>query len=347
MTVIEKEELLLASLKRQRFVDKGKRLDIVSNLCGLQAQFANNPGHALRIRADDFAPHDWHDGLVKTWTFRHTLHAIRRDELGLFLSAQEIPEKWDDSWGLSRRVKPKWAAFLLDRIREGVTAREQLKTRCRDKGMSPDMMESVFHGWGGLISEMSHRGMIAYQSGTTKCFVACDEFSPMDRDEARAILMERYFRNLGPATLRDYATFAGLRMKTVAVLMQKHPLPLQSVRCEGVEYFYLGKWECADQLPDCLFLAGFDQLLLAYKDRTRLLEDKHKPDVVTNTGILHPTVLVDGKLKAKWKKDGAVLRVTPFVKMTKKAKKRIADFGMNLFHGDVTDVQFADALPKR
>ena len=342
MTEIDKRELLLASLDKQFFFARGRKHDIVSSLCGLQAQFANNPGHALRIRAEDYRNHDWNHGLVKTWTFRHTLHAVRRDELGLFLSAQGLPEGWDDSWGISRRIKPRWSSLILGWVREGVAEREVLKGKCREKGMKPEVLETVFHGWGGLISEMCYRGMIAYEPGTGKRFVACDDFLPMDRDEARAEVLRRYFRHLGPATLRDCAAFTGFRMKTVLAILEKHPLPLESVYCDGVEYFHLGGWDSSRELPSCLFLSGFDQLLLAYRDRSRLLDDRHKPDVVTNTGIIHPTVLVDGRLKAKWKKDGRVLRVTPFAKLGKRVRKRIADFAEELFGEDIKEVAFAE-----
>jgi hypothetical protein len=342
MKTVDKRELLLASLDKQFFLAKGKKHDIVSSLCGLQAQFANNPSHALRIRAEDFSNHDWNHGLVKTWTFRHTLHAVRRDELGLFLSAMGLPERWDDRWGLSPRVKGKWAPLLLEWIREGITGREELKVKCRENKIKPEIIEIVFHGWGGLISEMCYRGMIAYQPGTTKHFVACDDFQPMDRDLARAEILRRYFLHLGPATIQDCAVFTGMRKKTVLEVLQKHPLPLKSVHCEGEEYFYLGTLAMAKDIPPCLFLSGFDQLLLAYRDRSRVLDDKHKPDVVTNTGIIHPTILLEGRVKAKWKKDGDTIKVTPFARISKKNRKRVSDCATALFGGDVKEVAFMD-----
>lgn len=340
--MIEKRELLLASLEKQHVFAKKSMAIVVSSLCGLQAQFANNPGHALRIRADDFAAGAWHGGLVKTWTFRHTLHAVRADELGLFLSARGVPEAWDDSWGLPPRAMARWSRFLLAKIREGVCDREALKDACRKAGMTAEEMECAFHGWGGLVSEMCKRGLIAYAPGTAKRFLACDRMEFMDRDQARTILLERYFRFLGPATLTDCATFFGFRKRTLAELLAKHPLPLESVVCDGEEYLFLGKWDATRDIPPCLFLAGFDQLLLAYKDRSRLVDDRNRPDVVTNTGIIHPTILVDGRLKAKWKKSGQALLITPFAKLTKRQRREISDFGMNLFAGEVADVVFGD-----
>ncbi len=157
----DRRELLLASLDRQFLLAKGRKDDVVSSLCGLQAQFANNPGHALRVRAADFGRDSWRDGLVKTWTFRHTLHAVREAELGLFLSARGVPEAWDGAWGLPPKAMARWSAFLLERVREGVCGREELKGACRKAGMTAGEMECAFHGWGGLISEMCKRGLIA------------------------------------------------------------------------------------------------------------------------------------------------------------------------------------------
>lgn len=199
-------------------------------------------------------------------------------------------------------------------------------------------MELIFHGWGGLISEMCYRGMIAYQPGTTKHFVACDDFQPMCPDQARAEILTRYFRHLGPATLQDCAAFTGYKMKTLKAALEKHPLPLESVTCDGVDYWYIGSWDTTRDIPQCQFLAGFDQLLLAYRDRSRLLDDKHKADVVTNTGIIHPTIMLDGKIKAKWKKDGRTIRVTPFTRLTRKQQKLIAGCGRKLFGKDIDDV---------
>jgi hypothetical protein len=60
---------------------------VVSELCGLQAQFTSNPKYALRIRGSDFSEAEWKKGLVKIWSFRGTLHTVPQSEIGIFLSA--------------------------------------------------------------------------------------------------------------------------------------------------------------------------------------------------------------------------------------------------------------------
>ena len=81
------EQLLFASLHNLHLLEKTDKATVVSDLMGLQAQFANNPKYALQIRAADYDEETWGEGLVKTWTFRGTPHAVRREELGLYLSA--------------------------------------------------------------------------------------------------------------------------------------------------------------------------------------------------------------------------------------------------------------------
>jgi hypothetical protein len=339
--MLEKSELLAVSLNKQFVHEKSSRLGVVSALCGLQAQFANYPRHALRMRAADYDPATWNAGLVKTWTFRGTLHLVPKTELGLFLSAMGVPDKWDDNWNIGRRQKPRLSGLIMDWIRGGACEREELKSLCRGHGVKEKVLENVFHGWGGLLKEMCQRGLIVYAPGTKKHFLPCDGLEFYRRDAARATLLERYFHHLGPATMEDCATFFGCTRKSLTELLRTHPLPLKSVTCEGVEYWYLGEWN-PREIPSCLFLAGFDQLLLAYKDRSRLVDDKHRPDVVTNTGIIHPTVLVEGRLRAKWKLVGKTVAVTPFTRLGRARRKLVADTAMRTFAGEADDVSFPD-----
>jgi hypothetical protein len=170
---IDLRGLLLASLNNQHLLEKVPCLTIASELCGLQAQFANNPKHALRIRASDFNEDTWEEGLVKIWTFRKTLHTVPQSEIGLFLSARGGPDGWHSGWDLESSRMEYWSKFLLKNIESGISGREALKGKCREKDMSQEEERNVFHGWGGLIYEMNRRGIIAYVPGTAKDFVLC------------------------------------------------------------------------------------------------------------------------------------------------------------------------------
>lgn len=341
--MINKKELLYFSLKNQYLLEKTDKSTIVSDLCGLQAQFANNPKYALRIRANDFSEAGWGDGLLKVWTFRGTLHAVKTDEIGLFLSARGYTGDWDDSsWGIRRDEKHYWSKFIYECISEGINSREELKERCRKKGMEEDLLGKVFHGWGGLIREMSDRGMIAYDIGTAKRFVICRNIKFIDREKARAVFIGRYFSAFGPATIEDCAHFTSYSKREILRLIEENNIELKTVTCDGIEYYYIKDLSGNCRVPECLYLAGFDQLVLGYKDRSRFMNTADRGKVITNSGIIHPTILLGGKLQAKWIKDGSKLLITPFGELSKRRRDLIASKGKKLFSDVIDKVAFDD-----
>ena len=318
----DQDFLLYQSLRGQHLIGKAPKDIVVPELCGLQAQFAGNPGHALRVRASDFNEDSWGEGLVKLWTLRGTLHAVLEAEAGLFLSARKA-EHWDDGWDIPREVKPRWSAFLLEQIRGGAGERESLKRACAAEGMEPELLAKIFHGWGGLLREMCERGLIAYDCGAGKRFVPLEDIVFWEKDAARAEIVRRYFWAFGPAAIQDCQYFTYYKRAEILGLIEKFGIPLKSRVVDGKEYFYLREHEGDGDIPHVLFLAGFDQLVLGYKDRARMMREENRRDVTTNTGIVMPTVLVDGLLSARWKKSGAGVAVTPFRKIGAANRKRI------------------------
>lgn len=335
-----REQLLYASLHNLYLLHKTDKTTVVSDLMGLQAQFLNNPKYALQIRASDYSQQNWAEGLIKTWTFRGTLHVVLESELSLFLSATGLEKDWDDRWGMDRRLKPFWAEKLRDWIADGISEREALKKRCREEGMEPEVLKAAFHSWGGLLNDMSRRGMIACDAGSARRYVLCSCNPTMDRQAARMELIRRYFKTYGPATFADCAYFTGFRQTEVVRLVEAAGLPLKSVSYEGKQYFYLDNLPSGGSIPDCLFLTGFDQLVLGYRERSRFLDEEDKTKVTTMTGIVVPTILLRGRIKAKWKKDGGRLSITPFRRLKKAEQKLIADKAHEIFGEELKQVSF-------
>lgn len=343
MEQVSQRELLLCSLNRQYLLEKGERMQVVGDLLGLQAQFAQNPGYALRIRARDFDPQTWGQGLVKIWAHRGTIHTVRRDQLGLLLSARGAAPQWQEGrWGMTAAEQARWAAFLLDQARQGVERREELKQACRQAGMEEALLEKAFHGWGGLLKEMCDRGMLVYHSGTEKRFLLPGPIQWMDRWQARLAVMEQYFKTYGPAALADCAAFTGWKMAEVRRLAGE--LPLEQIGCDGRIYWYLGELNPAGRLPGCLFLAGFDQLVLGYRDRSRLI-DRRDLDKVTNiAGIVYPLLLLRGRARARWKKAPGKLVVEPFRPLSQRDRQSVAAKGRKLFGEEEIAVEFLPPL---
>ena len=79
---------------------------------------------------------------------------------------------------------------------------------------------------------------------------------------------------------------------------------------------------------------------MGYKDRSRFLDDEDKAKVTTNTGIVFPTILLRGRLKARWKKEGAKILVTPFRPLRKNEQKLIVEKARDVFRSEMQEVVF-------
>lgn len=170
----------------------------------------------------------------------------------------------------------------------------------------------MFHPWGGGIRELCERGFIHYAVQEQKVFCRTPEFMPMSRENAKMELVRRYFTHFGPATVKDAAYFFGTTQTAVKKLVAS--LPVSSAEFDGKTYFYIDSGSLPDQeIPRCLFLAGFDQLMLGYEKKESLfLPQEHLRDIFNLAGIVYPTVLVNGTVVGRWKKKGHKLTVTLF-----------------------------------
>ncbi len=55
----------------------------------------------------------------------------------------------------------------------------------------------------------------------------------------------------------------------------------------------------------------WDSVILAFRDRTRVIDDGHRPIVVAKNGDVLPSILVDGRVVGLWfaEKDGSRTRI--------------------------------------
>ena len=325
--------LLYNALKNVHSLARAPKAEVARDLCGLQAQFSRNPRISLRLRASDYSDADWDGGLVKIWSHRSTIHMVRREELGLFLSAagQNGPFR-DGWWGMTAGEQARWAPFIQEQIALGNDARDGLKQACMQAGMSAERVQKAFYGWGGLIKEMTWRGMLVCGTGTDKRYALPGEIEWMDRDDARRMLVRRYFETFGPATRQDCRAFFGYPAKELDPLLKEILPELIETPLNGVRYYHARPLE-EGEIPPCVLLPGFDQLVMAYRDRDRLADAAHRQKIVNAAGIVFPVAILQGRARARWKLEKDRLLVTPFERLLKKdeaALKRAARRELNV-----------------
>ena len=306
------EELKLQRLQGQHLLQKTDTRTVAKELCGVQAQYFGHALHALSIRCDEIDT----TGLVKSWTNRGTLHLFSQDDLPLFLhrdrrvKLRPVDTMESDAY-LSAARKAYFAELILDTVASGTDEREALKEICQAKGMTDAEAESIFDPWGGLLRALCEDGKLCHKAQEKKAFQLCPGFEPMERELAQRELLRRYFAHFGPATVKDAAYFFGWTQNQIKLLLKA--LPVESFFLDGKVYYHT---ECnlSDcEMPGCLFLAGFDQLMLGYEKAESIFLPREQLRSIFNlAGIVRPAILVDGSVAGWWNLKDSKLRVTLF-----------------------------------
>ena len=313
---MEIEELKIRQLTNQHLLEPADYLDAVKDLCGMQAQFLSNACHALRIRSLDYEEGQT-AGLVKSWTNRGTMHIFAESDLPLFLHEGRSHflrpcDTLDSDEFITQDRKQYFADLIVDSIASGIDTREGLKDICSEKGMTETEAESVFNSWGGTIRALCEAGRICHKVQEKKAFCICPPFEPMSEETAKLELSRRYFTHYGPATIKDAAYFFGTTQAEIRKYMKQ--LPLETSTCNDRTYYYIDNGaDYGKTVPACLFLAGFDPLMLGYqKTESLYLPQEHLRAVFTLAGIVKPTILLGGRIAGTWKRKGKKVEIQLF-----------------------------------
>jgi hypothetical protein len=306
------EEIKLRRLKNQHLLSPADPQTVVKDLCGLQAQFLSHALRGLTIRSGEAST----IGMVKSWTNRGTMHLFSADDLPLFLHEgrthflRPVDTLESDAY-ISADRKAYFADLIVEAVSQGIDEREALKAVCEKAGMTESESQSLFDPWGGTIRALCEVGRLCHKVQEKKAYQLCPTFEPMAEEPAWLELARRYFTHFGPATFKDAAYFFGTTQTKVKFLL-KH-LPVSETTLDGKSYFYIDNGLPADELPACLFLAGFDQLMLGYeKTESLFLPKEHMRDIFNLAGIVRPAILVNGTVVGWWNLKNRKLRITLF-----------------------------------
>ena len=209
-----------------------------------------------------------------------------------------------------------FARLVTDNLSSTPVSREDLKDLCHQAGMTQDEEERVFSGWGGVIRLLAESGVLCISAQVNRAYLRCPDLPDIPREQADAELLRRYVTHYGPVTLHDAMYFFRWPQKRILALF--HELGVHTLTCQGRTYYYLVRPEAPPPIPRCIFLAGFDPLMLGYEKKESLyLPPEHLNKIFNNTGIVFPSLLMDGQVKGKWKEHPRRIEITLFEPLNK------------------------------
>lgn len=347
-------DLNRATLARQILLARESMgvVDAVERLAGLQAQYSPSPYVGLWTRLEGFQKEDLTAALlnrevIKASLMRWTLHLASARDYPYF--ARAIAESRTAVWRpnaersgvdaptlhkglLEFAAKPR----LLDEMREFVDAQAQLPP-------DPDRyLYAVWHATSAL-------GWLVHipPSGTWKYFgknsyISTREWLGQSEEpllsDALAHLVKRYLAAFGPATRADVVNWGGLRKVSqvdeglralgdeVITLRDEHSKTLYDLASSprpGQDVFAPPR-----------FLPKWDNLLLAYDNRERVLPERYRKVVIAKNGDVAPTFLVNGMVAGMWsvkvERSVATLALEAFEQISPEACAMLEEEGAKL-----------------
>ena len=157
-------------------------------------------------------------------------------------------------------------------------------------------------------------------------------------EEAATFTLRRYLAAFGPASRNDLVQWAGLR-RVSPVDTAIHALgdEIIAFKDETGKTLYDLADEVrpgADAPAPVRFLPKWDNLLLAYQNRERVLPARYRKTVIKVNGDVMPSILVNGVVAGGWSitrsKDTALLNIELFEPIDPAARAQLEEEGMRL-----------------
>ncbi|MFE4689371.1 winged helix DNA-binding domain-containing protein [Streptomyces sp. NPDC056749] len=355
MTVLGPRALNRATLARQHLLERTTAPveEVVAHLCGLQAQEPQEPFTGLWSRLYAFTPDRLDRALterhvVRTHLMRRTVHLVTADDalawrarhdamlrqrvLATYrheLAGIDLDELGAAGWAVMADRRPRTMAELVDAVQD------------RWPGPPRRALGELLVAALVPIVQLPPRGLWRTKSGVRNLPLATwlgRDVTPLPgSDEDREVhagddpvgqqLVRRYLAAHGPAATADIRAWSG-----VAGL----PAAVRALRDELVT-FRDERGRVLLDLPDAprpspdtpapvRFLPAFDNAILGYQDRSRIIDDAHLGLSVAGLRA----VLVDGRVAATWTTDDRRLLVTPLRSLSAPEREAVREEGHDL-----------------
>jgi Winged helix DNA-binding domain len=340
--VLGRRALNRAALERQWLLRRrhATALAAVEHLVGLQAQSPNPPYVGLWSRLADFG-HDeltrllYDRSVVRSSVVRGTQHLVSAADFRWLRPLMQPALDRGRKAAFGRHTAGLDLAELADVSRDLLAGRTLTRTELRERLAErwPDRDSNAL-AWSvqTLVPLVHTPPNGTWGRGGATPFILAEEWlgEPLTGSPSVEDLIRRYLTAFGPATVKDMQQWSGLtRLRAVV----KELVPgLRTFRDEaGQELFDVPD----GPLPDpgtpapVRFLPEFDNLMVAYADRARLMDDHRRKRVFPSNGLVAATLLVDGFVRGVWnierQGDAATLRIELFEPLSDEDRTAVSE----------------------
>ncbi len=328
--VLTLRELNRATLARQLLLER-KRLSptaVIERLVGMQAQWPPAPYLGIWTRTTSFRRETLERELrsanvVKATVIRQTLHLVTRRDYALLRAAMsETNFPWESSQ--AKLLAPSVRSLATD---GPVTTEEALAHLDREHGLTGGEARRAWRGARVRAHLLHHPETAFWHARPAGRFVALEEPEGHDPTEARAEILRRYFAAFGPASRLDLGAWTMMHVPELGRALDLLE-PLRRFRDEqGRELLDVPRAPLpdADTPAAVRFLPKWDNVLLAFADRTRVLPEPYRKRVISMNGNVAQTFLVDGFVAGVWSVENGRVVLEPFAALSRSVRRELED----------------------
>jgi hypothetical protein len=313
---------------------------VVQAVFGVQAQDLSAAQLAIGVRSTGLSIRDVERArqeqrtIVRTWGMRGTLHLLAAEDvrwlipfLGpVFIAAGRrrfLELGWDEARSAEGLRLLRQA--LAD---QGPLTREEI-IRILEKHNLPHEGQAPIH----LIYRAALEGILCMgadrKEKSTYVFLEdwiSQPLQSLPTDKALAELARRYLQAYAPCGPDDMARWSGLPLRATKQAFLKISQQSVQVAINGQPAWILKSqlsWleEVMAQRENLRLLPRFDNYLLGYADRGLAVAPSHAQRIHPGGGIIHPALILDGRVIGVWKTRPRRLRleliVEPFEELDK------------------------------
>jgi hypothetical protein len=323
----------------------------IERLAALQAQWSPSPYVALWSRLVGFRREKLWSAIerhevIRARLMRGTLHLVSaRDFYAYAVATQDLQRGAWNRLAVGRGADPKKVAALAIAFARTPRPKDEVLEHLR--GRIGGALGGPFN-WLVWRFVSAHADLVTAPPGghweyggtdapyvAARHWIAGGERPP--EEVALATLVRRCLAAFGPVTLADIAKFAGQSPPRVRPALERMAPKLRTFADEEGHVLYdlpRAPRPASDVEAPVRFLPRYDELLIAYQNRDRVIAPAHRRAIYTKNGIIEAVILVDGFAAGTWgvvrTKGEAILNVAPFARLAPRERSAIEAEGRAL-----------------
>ncbi|HET6361293.1 MAG TPA: winged helix DNA-binding domain-containing protein [Gemmatimonadota bacterium] len=296
---------------------------MVEWLCAVQAQ--DYPaakwalGSRMRSAVDADVERAFDDGaILRTHLLRPTWHFVRPADIRWLLALTAPRVKAGLAYRhkqleLDARTLRRAGAAIGKSLLDGVPrTRDELREVLTQAGIRSLGVERMTHIM--ALAELDGIVCSGPRKGKQFTYALLDDRAPhrrtLARDAALAELASRYFRSRGPASVQDFAKWAGLTVSDARQGLESVAADLRSVEANGATLWFPDTRPAPASVPTAYLLSLYDELISSYRDRSAMVEPRHAKKLVGMGNALSAVIAIDGRVVGTWKRRMSAKAVT-------------------------------------